>query len=62
MKYLNKKLPRIKENINDGWFNMEEDDEKHILIENKRNVAVYLTEIMGAAAEKNMFMRGGWGW
>lgn len=59
VKYLNEKLLTIRRNTNDGMFNLEEDDEKHVFITGGKNVIVYLTEIMGTADEYRMHVRIG---
>lgn len=58
-RYINQKLKRIKEVTNDGEFNLEEDDEKHILVEKDENLRRYLSEMINATAEYQMFMRIG---
>ena len=56
-RYINQKLTRIKGETNDGEFNLEENDEKHILVEKDGNLKRYISELMNATAEYQMFMR-----
>jgi hypoxanthine phosphoribosyltransferase len=58
-RYINTELQKTKENIGDGLFNLKEDDSKNVYIEKSESVKRYLSTIMNATAEYQMFLRIG---
>lgn len=58
-KLINEKLKSLQERVNDGRFNLEEQDSKNIYVNEAENVKKYLATIMNTTAGYQMFLRLG---